>query len=202
MKIIGITGGIASGKTTICNFLQGKSFPVHDSDKVVKNIYSKPSTKLIKKLKIIGLSKSINNNKIDKSIIRFEIFNNKTKKAKLEKYLHKEVKISREKFIKKHNKKKTKVIILDIPLLFEANLSNICDFVVLVYAPKKTKIERAIKRKGMTKKLILQILKTQLGDTYKKKKSDFVINTTKTKTHSFKMIVELINSIVKKECVR
>lgn len=197
MIIIGLTGGIASGKTTIINFLKKKRYVTHDSDAVVKEIYSTPTPNLIKVLKSIGLSDSINNKKINKNMIREEIFRNQRKKRMLEKFIHNKVRRSREQFIKKHKKKKTKILILDIPLLFEARLSHICDYVILLYVSKKTKIQRAISRGGITKQTILQILKHQLGDAYKKKKADFIINTSKPKKHSFKMILDAITNIMK-----
>ena len=196
MKIIGITGGIATGKTTICNFLEKQKFPLHDSDRVVKNIYTKAPRTLLVTLNKIGLSRSFKNKTINKNIIRDEIFKNKTKKKTLEKYFHNEVRKSREKFIKKHKAKKTKAVILDIPLLFEARLSNVCDYIILLYAPQKTKIKRAIKRKAMSKKMVLKILKSQLSDAYKRKRSHYVINTTKTKKHSFKTVLKIINDII------
>ena len=130
-------------------------------------------------------------------MIREEIFRNQRKKRMLEKFIHNKVRRSREQFIKKHKKKKTKILILDIPLLFEARLSHICDYVILLYVSKKTKIQRAISRGGITKQTILQILKHQLGDAYKKKKADFIINTSKPKKHSFKMILDAITNIMK-----
>ena len=196
MIIIGITGGIASGKTTVCYFLKKQKFPLHDSDSVVKKIYMSPPPIFLRELNKIGLSHSVKNKKINKDIIKDEIFKNKTKKKKLEKYIHKEVRKSREIFIKKHKKKKTKVIILDIPLLFEAKLSHICDYTILLYTSNKNKIKRAMKRKGMTKQLVLNILKNQLSDAYKKKKSDYIINTTPPKNHSFKMTLNIIKNII------
>ena len=197
MKIIGITGGIASGKTTISNFLKMKGFAVHNSDSVVKSIYTNPTTTFIRYLKKINLKSSINGKKIDKKIIREEIFNNENKRRKLEKFIHNKVKKSREHFLKANRKKKTKIVILDIPLLFEAKLNNICDFVIFLYLPKKLKIQRAMARKGMTKDVLLKLIKSQLSDSYKKKKADFLINTSKTKQHSFKMILEAIINIMK-----
>ena len=86
MIVIGLTGGIASGKTTIMNFLKKKKFAVHDSDAVVKKIYSKPEPKFLSYLKKINLKNSIKGNKIDKKTIREEIFTNTEKKKLLEKY--------------------------------------------------------------------------------------------------------------------
>ena len=195
--IVGLTGGIASGKTTISKFLKKKRYPVHDSDAVVKKIYSNPKPGFLKYLKGINLSDSIKGKKVNKNRIREEIFNNQFKKRKLEKFIHNEVRESRECFIKKHKNTKKKVLILDIPLLFESRLSHICDYIILLCAPKKTKILRAMARKGMKKGIILKILKNQLSDSYKKKKSDFVINTSKTKNHSFKVILGVISNIIK-----
>ena len=193
---VGITGGIATGKSTIVKFLQKKGYKVHDSDLIVNKIYSQPNKKLFATLKNIGLSNSIKNKKIDKKIIRDEIFSNKVKKKKLEKFIHKEVRISRNLFIKKHKNKKNKIIFFDIPLLFEAKLTHICHYIILFYAPKKIKIERALKRKNINKKDINRILKSQIGDKIKKKKSDYIINTSKQKKHSFKMILEAISNIL------
>ena len=194
--LVGLTGGIASGKTTVTTFLKKKGFAVHDSDLVVKKLYSTPTKDLIKALKRIGLSHSITNKKINKDTIRKEIFSNKHMKKKLEKFIHNEVRKSRNFFIKKHKNKKTKILFFDIPLLFEANLAHTCHYIILLYAPKKTKIERALKRKTINKKIITKIIKNQIDDKTKKKKSDYIINTSKPKKHSFKMILKAISNIL------
>ena len=193
---VGLTGGIATGKSTIVKFLKKKGYKIHDSDLIVNKIYSQPNKKLFFTLKKIGLSKSIKDKKIDKSIIRDEIFSNKVKKKKLEQFIHTEVRKSRSLFIKKYKNKKNKIIFFDIPLLFEAKLTQICHYIILLYAPKKTKIERALKRKTINKKVITKILKNQIDDKVKKKKSDYIINTSKPKNHSFKMILKAINNIL------
>ena len=195
---VGLTGGLASGKTTISFFLKKKGFPVHESDKIVKKIYSKPKTNLLKHLKKIGLSNSIKNKKINKKTIREEIFNNTTKKRKLEKFIHNEVKNDRLRFLNYQKKKNAKVVILDIPLLFEAKLSKTCDYIIFLYLPKKIKINRASQRRGITKTIATKIINNQLKDSFKKQKSDYVINTSKNKKHSFKMILNIINNIIKK----
>ena len=196
MIVVGLTGGIASGKTTISFFLKEKRFSVHDSDLVVKKIYSNPTPGFLKYLKDINLSNSIKGKKINKNIIREEIFYKKEKRSKLEKFIHNEVRKSRNQFLNKHKRKKTKIVFLDIPLLFEAKLQNICDYVILLYLPRKNKIQRALVRKGMTKKLLLKIIKSQKSDAYKKRRADFIINTSKPKNHSFKMILKAIDNIM------
>ena len=81
-QIIAITGGIGSGKSTLCGKLKEKSFKIHSSDEQVANIYKNPNKKFITYLNTIGLSKAIKNNNIDKKIISKIIFENKQIKKK------------------------------------------------------------------------------------------------------------------------
>ncbi len=196
--IVGLTGGIASGKTTIVNLLKKNKLAVHDSDLVVGGIYSKPKAKFLNHLKKTSLGKSIKGKNIDKEIIREEIFNNIKKRKLLEGYIHNEVKKTRNVFIKEHKQKKTKIIFLDIPLLFEKKLEKICDFIILFYAPLTIRKKRAIRRNGMQKKILEKIIKSQLSDKIKKKKADFVIDTSMNKNFCLNEVLKIIKSITNK----
>ena len=196
--IVGLTGGIASGKTTIVKLLKKNKLAVHDSDLVVGGIYLRPKAKFITHLKKINLGKSLQGKNIDKKIIREEIFNNIKKRKLLESYIHAEVKKDRNNFLKKHKQKKTKIIFLDIPLLFENKLEKICDSTILFYAPLKIRKKRAIRRRGMQKKTLEKIIKNQLSDKIKKKKADFVVNTSINKSRCFNEVLKIIESIKNK----
>jgi dephospho-CoA kinase len=196
---VGLTGGIASGKSTTTKILKSKKIPVHDSDLVVTDIYEKPNKKFIDFLKRINLKESINKNKIDKKIIREVVFSNKAKKKQLEDHLHLEVKKSRERFLKKQKRTKANIVFLDIPLLFEKKLNHICDYVVLLTAPISIRKKRALKRKGMSVEILNKILKTQLVDGIKKKKANFIINTSGKKSLLSKKIFDIINEILEKK---
>ena len=196
--IVGLTGGIASGKTTIVDFLRKNKLAVHDSDLVVGEIYSKPKAKFLNYLKKTSLGKSIKGKNIDKEIVREEIFNNIKKRKLLESYVHDEVKKVRNIFIKKHKQKKTRIIFLDIPLLFEKKLEKICDSIILFYAPLTIRKKRAIRRNGMQKKILEKIIKSQLSDKVKKKKADFVIDTSTNKNLCFNEVLKIIKSIKNK----
>ena len=196
---MGLTGGIASGKSTTTKILKSKKIPVHDSDLVVSDIYEKPNKKFIDFLKGINLKESINKNKIDKKIIREIVFSNKAKKKQLEDRLHLEVKKSRERFLKKQKRTKANIVFLDIPLLFEKKLNHICDYVVLLTAPLSIRKKRALKRKGMSVEILNKILKTQLVDGIKKKKANFIINTSGKKSLLSKKIFDIVNEILEKK---
>lgn len=193
--IIGLTGGVASGKTTISNFLKKQNIPVHDSDAVVTSLYKNFSIELVCYLRSIGLAKAIKQKKIDKNVLRGEVLNNKSKLKKLEKFVHKKVKLSRNKFIKKNKLLRKKIITLDIPLLFENKLENICDYIFLAYSPLKLRVFRALRRKNMSKNTLNKIIKLQMPDKLKITKSDFVINTATDKTNSNKQALEAIRVI-------
>ena len=196
--IVGLTGGIASGKTTISDFLKKKNYKVHNSDFEVDKIYSKPNNFFLKHLRAIGLSHSIKQKKINKITIREEIFKNKKTKTRLEKFIHNEVQKSRKKFLNKYKKNQTKIIFLDVPLLFEKKLDKICDICILMYAPQKIREKRALKRQGITKKIFRQIMKSQMKESIKKKKADYIINTSNSKKNCYKKIINIVKSLEQK----
>ena len=180
-RIIGITGGIGSGKSTLSNYIKKTGYLVHDSDKVVSSIYKNPKKNFIKFIKKCGLEKALKNNKINKKIITSEIFNNHELKKKFENYIHKEVKEQRKKFIKKNLNKKTKAIFVDVPLLFENKLDEEFDLVVCVVATKKNRIKRVLNDKKFSKTLINKIIKTQTTDRVRRERASIILTNNKTK---------------------
>ena len=103
-KIIGITGGIGSGKSTLSEHLTRLGYPVHESDKAVSKMYKKPNKPLFSFIKKSGLGDSLKNKNINKKIIAEKIFNNDKLRNSLEKHIHKEVRKQRVSFIKKNKK--------------------------------------------------------------------------------------------------
>ena len=199
MIVVGLTGGIASGKSFVIKYLQKLGFSVHESDQVVADLYASYNNKFVSFLLKNGFGKSLLKKKINKNIIREEIFNNKEKKTILEKYLHKEVKKKRNFFLK--NNKKKNIVFLDIPLLFENKLENVCDVVCSTIAPVHIRQKRSLNRMGMKKKIFKQIIKNQVKDKERKKKSDYLINTSQTLTKTYlqvnKIIYDILNNITK-----
>jgi len=180
-KLVGITGGIGSGKTTFSNHLKKLGYLVHESDAVVSEMYTKPKKQFVSFVKDEVSQDAVNYNKINKAEIANVIFNNKTIKKLLERRIHKEVQNSREAFIKKNTKKKKKIIFVDIPLLFENKLEKSFDLVVCVISQKKIRIKRVLKNKKFTKKNLNKIFKAQTTDKERKKRSQIIINNNKTK---------------------
>ena len=193
-KTIAITGGIGSGKSTFCSKLKEKGFKIHSSDEQVAKIYKNPEKKFVTYLRTIGLSKSISKKNIDKKIISKIIFENKQIKKKLELYIFKIVRKKRSDFIKQEKQKKTKLIFIDIPLLFENNLEKQFNKVISIIASKRVRLKRLKKTRKMTENQFKNITRSQTSDVIRKKKSDYVIyNNSTLKDYKIK-----INKLISK----
>ena len=180
-KIVAITGGIGSGKTTISKYLKKNNFAVHEADTAVSQLYIKPNKLFLSFLKKNVSKEVVTTNKIDKQKIAKIIFNDKKTKQKLENYIHKEVKKSRDSFVKKNIKNKKNLIFVDIPLLFENKLEKNFDKVLCVIAKKKIRRERVLRNKKFTKKTLQKIFKFQVSDKERKARSNIIIYNNDTK---------------------
>ena len=179
-KTVAITGGIGSGKSTFCSKLKEKGFKIHSSDEQVAKIYKNPEKKFVTYLRTIGLSKSISKKNIDKKIISKIIFENKQIRKKLELYIFKIVRKKRSDFIKQEKQKKTRLIFIDIPLLFENNLEKQFNKVISIIASKRVRLKRLKKTRKMTENQFKNIIRSQTSDVIRKKKSDYVIYNNST----------------------
>ena len=193
-KTITITGGIGSGKSTFCSELKEKGFKIHSSDDQVAKIYKNPDKKFVTYLRTIGLSRSISKKNIDKKIISKIIFENKKVRKKLELYIFKIVRKKRSDFIKQEKQKKTRLIFIDIPLLFENNLEKQFNKVISIIASKRVRLKRLKKTRKMTENQFKNITRSQTSDVIRKKKSDYVIyNNSTLKDYKIK-----INKLISK----
>ena len=193
-KTIAITGGIGSGKPTFCSKLKERGFKIHSSDEQVAKIYKKPDERFVTYLRTIGLSKSISKKNIDKKIISKIIFENKQIRKKLELYIFKIVRKMRSDFINQEKEKKTRLIFIDIPLLFENNLEKHFHKVISIIASKQARLKRLKKTRKMTETQFKNIIRSQTSDVIRKKKSDYVIyNNSTLKDYKIK-----INKLISK----
>jgi len=185
---IGILGGIGSGKSYIAkNF----GYPVFNADHEVEKLYQ-TNKKIFNKLKK-SLPKYINSFPIDKKEILNAILTNKKNLSKIVKVVHLEVRKKMHIFLKKNKNKK--IIILDIPLLLENKINHKNDILVYVQSEKKDVLKRLKLRKNFNQKLLKKFKSIQLSNSFKKKKSQFIIKndfTKKSVRNSIKDILKVI----------
>ena len=197
-KIIGITGSIGMGKSTISSMLIKLGIPVFDSDKQVSKILENNSDIITK----IGLkwphAVIINNHEksVDRKVLGDIIFSNLSDKIFLEKLIHPILHQKRDLFIKQNIN--CSLVALDVPLLFETKLHKICDFIFLANAKNDIQMSRVLKRKNMTHEKFDLIKKNQLSNEERKKLSSniFVVSTNYGKLVSFIIVLAYLFKIL------
>jgi len=187
LKIIGLTGGIGSGKSTVAKMFNELGVPIYYSDDEAKRLMN-TSDQIKKGLIDVFGQKSFENGKLNRTYIAALVFNDKEKLKNLNAIVHPEVKSNFKKWIMNQN---APYIIQENPLIFENNSQHDFDLVITVTAPKKNRIKRVMARDGLSENQVLDRVKNQLDDESKINGSDFVI-INDTLNHT-KIQVERIN---------
>jgi dephospho-CoA kinase len=201
MIIIGITGSIGMGKSTIASMLKFFGIPIHDSDLVVKELIETNSL-VLKKIKknwpdVIDITDS--KEVINKGKLSEIIFNDIKCKENLEKIIHPLVNKKRKMFLKKYESKN--IVGMDVPLLYETGLNKICNYIFLALTSEANQAKRVLKRKNMTKEKFISIKENQWSDEMKKEQKPYIINTTYGKILVFILLTFLLSTIFFKEKV-
>jgi dephospho-CoA kinase len=191
--IVILTGSIAMGKTTTASMFLQRKIPVFDADKVVHSLFRKSGTAfgLIEK----HFPAAINKDAIDRSILSKIVFGNPRQLSTLESLIHPLVDNERKRFLQRHQRKNTNMVILDIPLFFETKKRYTGDASCVVSAPRFLQKQRSLGRPGMTREKLNAILSRQLPDHAKRKQSDFVIPTGLGKAYTNRALTKILKHI-------
>ncbi|HEY6162997.1 MAG TPA: dephospho-CoA kinase [Bacteroidia bacterium] len=171
MKVIGITGGIGSGKSTVCRIFKTLGIPVFNADDEAKKLYSEAEVR--KKVTALLGEEVYRDGALDRAVVAKKVFSDKTLLAQLNNIIHPAV---QEKFVQwcKENAS-APYVIKEAAILFEAGSDKDTDAVITVTAPKELKIQRAMKRDGISAGEVEKRMKNQWSDEEKIKRSRFVI---------------------------
>jgi dephospho-CoA kinase len=171
-KIIGLTGGIGSGKTTIANHLKSIGIPVYNSDDQAKKILYLPET--IDSLKSAFGNVVFTNELFDKDKLAKLVFNNPEQLKLLNQIIHPAVKVDFENWLKAN--KNSPLIIKEAAILFESGSYKDCDVIISISAPQEIRIQRVIERDHLTYEEVMSRINNQWTDEMRNKKSDYVID--------------------------
>ena len=177
MIIVGLTGSVASGKSTVASWLSAKGIAVHDSDAVVHNLLAANGQAVAEIIATFGLDLGTNDGGIDRKKLGAHVFANPADRKKLESILHPLVRQHREFFLQDQQCLGSQIVVLDVPLLYETGVDELCDYVIVVYADEDTIRHRALSRPGMTLEKLSGILATQMPANEKCQRADFVLDT-------------------------
>ncbi|MBU1144821.1 MAG: dephospho-CoA kinase [Firmicutes bacterium] len=195
MKVIGLTGGIASGKSTVANWFKEASIPVIDSDLVYKEL-SKPNEVLYNKI-IDTFGKEIlkSDLTINWPILSEKVFQNEADLEKLNQLTHPLIKHEIILKLQHFQSKSIKMVVVVVPLLFETDFVNLCNDTICVYVNRKTQIERLMKRDHIDFAFALKKINSQMPLEKKRDLADFVIDNFKEVTDSKNQFDQILKKL-------
>lgn len=170
-KIIGLTGGIGSGKTTIANYFQSKGIPVYIADDEARKIMQ--SVEIIEAIKQIFGNSIFENDVLNREKLAEIVFNDPEKLKQLNAIVHPAVREHFANWILKHSA--TAYVIYEAAILFESGRYKECDLIISVTAPIESRIQRVMQRDKTTREQVLKRINAQWTDEQRVSKSDFII---------------------------
>ena len=191
-KIIGLTGGIGSGKTTIATYFIAKAVPVYIADNQARKIMESPE--IISDIKQVFGTSIFENETLNRQKLADIVFDNPEKLKLLNAIIHPAVKEDFNQWILNH--KSAAFIVYESAILFESGSYKNCDLIINVTAPIETRIQRVIERDKTTREAVLKRMERQWTDEQRSKKSDFNIdNSTLESTKlEFEKIIKILNN--------
>ena len=169
-KIIGLTGSIAMGKSTAASLLTHMGYAVSDADAIVHQLSAPDGEALPAIAK--RFPDVMDGEKIDRQALGKIVLKDPKALADLESILHPLVYKNRHRFFQAHARRRSRCVILDVPLLFETGGDHVCDDVIVVSAPLFLQRQRALRRPGMTEEKLSRILGQQMSDGEKRRKAN------------------------------
>jgi dephospho-CoA kinase len=189
-KIIGLTGGIASGKSTASAYLKQKGIALIDCDQIVKHLYLEDDQMLLEIFETFGVRVCSSK---DKKALSDIIFKSPEKRQLLNDIIHPRVYAKIDQLLK--DMKKEPQVIVDMPLLFEVGYQKNCDQTVLIYVPEAIQIKRLISRDAMTLQQAKKRLKSQMPIETKKTMASIVIDNQGSHEDLYKALNQLIQGV-------
>jgi dephospho-CoA kinase len=193
MFVLGLTGSIGMGKTTTAKMFAEEGVAVHDADAAVHRLYEGEAVKPIE----AAFPGATGNGKVNREKLGQRVLGDDLALKRLEHIVHPLVRQAEERFLAEAQKKGAKVALLDIPLLYETAGDKRCDAVVVVSAPADMQRLRAFERPGMTAEKFDAILAKQTPDTEKRRRADFVVDTSKGLDAARAQVRDILKAIVK-----
>ncbi len=190
MFVLGLTGSIGMGKTTAANMLRRMGLPLHDADRAVHRLLGRGGAAVAAveaAFPGVGVDGAV-----DRQSLGAQVFEDRAALKRLEGILHPAVRRATRTFLGRQARAGRSLVVLDIPLLFEAGGAALCDAVVVVTAPPFVQRTRVMGRRGMTAPRFQAILAKQMPDREKRRRADFVVNTGLGKANTLRQLRAIV----------
>lgn len=192
MKIIGLTGGIGTGKSTVSEYLKTKGITIVDADKTAHEITEPGSPVLNELAGVFGDDIILEGDVLDRKKLASRAFSSVENTKKLEGITHGAIKEEMARQIEAAKERKEKIVFIDAPLLVESGLHKLCDAVWVVTADIDVRISRIKDRDGMTEDEITARISRQLSDSERNSYADELIDNSGGKDALYKEIEQLL----------
>ena len=180
MLVVGLTGNIGSGKSTVARLLSVRGVPVIDADVLAREAVAPGSPALGAIAARWGAAVLAADGTLDRAALRHVVFANAAERAALDAIVHPAVRARRDSLLAAARERGAPVVVCDIPLLFEAGLVDDVDLVLLVDAPREVRLERLVRDRGMSRAEALAMIDAQLPAETKRARSGYVIDNNGT----------------------
>ncbi|QKV19829.1 dephospho-CoA kinase [Oricola thermophila] len=174
MIVLGLTGSIGMGKSTTARMFVEEGVPVHDADATVHALYAGKAAPLVEE----AFPGTVTDGVVDRARLGKRVLGNPEAMKRLEAIVHPLVREAESAFLEKARAEGHRLAVLDIPLLFETGGADRVDHVLVVTAPDLVQRERVMDRAGMTEERFRELLARQLPDAEKRRRADFIIDTS------------------------
>jgi dephospho-CoA kinase len=188
----GLTGSIGMGKSTTAQMFRDEGIAVYDADATVHELYSGEAVPLVE----AAFPNTTSDGKVDRTKLSEVVIGKPENMKKLEAIIHPLVHKQEQEFLKDAETRGDKLVVLDIPLLFETGGKNRVDKIIVVTAPAEVQRERVLAREGMTEEKFEAILERQVPDSEKREQADFVIDTSLGLGAAKERVMEIVASLV------
>lgn len=192
---IGLTGGIASGKSTVSKILRQRGLPVVDADELARDAIIHGSEGYKNVVKAFGMDVLNKDGTLNRESLAEIVFTDKSQLEKLENIIHPIVREKTKKLKQSLKSQGYKMAFYDVPLLFEKNMESMFDKIVVVYSRMDQQIERLKSRNNMTKEQAVNRILNQVSMDDKIKKCDFVVDNTSDHENLENQITKLLEDL-------
>lgn len=195
MIILGLTGSIGMGKSTTAKMFREADVPVHDADETVHRLYEGPAAALVEK----AFPGTVIGGVVDRKKLATAVLDKPEALRQLGQIVHPLVRADADAFAERHRKAGRRLIVMDVPLLFETGGTDRVDAILVVTASPEVQRARVLARPGMTQDKFEKILANQVADKEKRRNADYVIDTSHGMDHARAEVRKLIGVLREKD---
>lgn len=195
MMVVGLTGGIGSGKSTVSTMLREAGVPVVCADELAKKAVEKGSPALEEIRRTFGDGVIDAQGRLDRAAMARLVFSDSSRRKKLESIIHPRVEEEKDRIVHQYSREGHPIVAVDVPLLFESGWESAFDLIIVVYVPREVQEKRLMYRNGISKEEALARLDAQMPIEEKKGRADRVIDNSGTVEETRRQVDRVLDDI-------